>query len=183
MKMHRRGILVLGIGAILLPLLPALGACAGHEGNGGVRVIAAAGPIELKAVPVRIGLEAANETLPALLSRLGPGQSLHLVLRDLRTAEQPGVLYHVYLDLPAGSRPGADDPHYAGSLNFYNAATSGGFGAPANARFQSFDVTEVARGLRSRGLLSERTTVTIVAGGAPVGAAKPEIGRVELAVQ
>ena len=181
MKMHRRGILVLGIGLTLLLSLPALGACAGHEGNGGAQVIAAAGPIQLKAAPVRIALDA-NETLPALLSRLGTGQSLYLVLRDLRTDEQPGVLYHVYLDLPAGSRPGADDPHYVGTLNFYNAATSGGFGGP-NARSQSFDVTEVARALRSRGQLSERTTVTVVAGGAPAGAAKPEIGRIELAVQ
>jgi hypothetical protein len=172
----------------MLLSLPALGACANGvdptrpaASRGDGQVIAFLGPVKLQRTPVRVPLQGAEGTpLSAILDTLGRNRRLYLVLRDLRTDEQPGVLYDVYLDLPAGAQPRENDPHYVGSFNFYNAA--GGF-APSNARFQSFDISDVARALRARGKLTDRTTITVFAGGTPDGAAKPVIGRLELVVQ
>jgi hypothetical protein len=144
-----------------------------------MNVIATAGPIELKAAPVQVSLDG---TLASRLDALG-GRRLYLVLQDIRTNEQPGVLYHVYLNLPAGSQPGENDSHYVGSFNFYNAVVTEQGGPPANARLQSYDITEIARNLRARGRLSDRTTVTLNPSGTPVSAARPLIGRIELVVQ
>jgi hypothetical protein len=191
MTKNRRGWRVLGTALGLLLFLPALGACANGvdptrptAGRGDGQVIASLGPVKLQSTPIRVALQGAEETpLGAVLDTLGRNRRLYLVLRDLRTDEQPGVLYDVYLDLPAGGQPRENDPHYVGSFNFYNAAGTAGSFAPSNARFQSFDISGVARALRARGKLSDRTTITVFAGGAPADAARPVIGRIELVVQ
>lgn len=191
MTKNRRGWMVLGTALGLLLFLPALGACSNGvdptrpaAGRGDGQVIASLGPVKLQRTPVRVSLQGAEgPSLAALLDTLGRGRRLYLVLRDLRTDEQPGVLYDVYLDLPAGGQPRENDPHYVGSFNFYNAAgTAEGF-SPSGARFQSFDISEVARALRARGKLSDRTTLTVFAGGTPADTARPVIGRIELVVQ
>jgi len=192
MTKNRRGWRVLGLALGLLLSLPALGACANGvdpidptkpapaAGRGDGQVIAFLGPVKLQHAPVRVPLQGAEGTpLGAVLDTLGR-RRLYLVLRDLRTDEPPGVLYDLYLDLPAGGQPRENDPHYVGSFNFYNAAASF---APADARFQSFDISDVARALRARGKLTDPTTITVVAGGTPDAAARPVIGRVELVVQ
>jgi tyrosinase len=119
--------------------------------------------------------------LASRLSSLAPAERIYLVLRDMATQDQPGVLYHIYLDLPAGSSaPAKDDPHYVGLLNFYNARAEG-----SPAVFRSFEVTDLLRNLQKQGLLSDQTTVTIIPsrGGALNANAKPVIGRIELVVQ
>jgi hypothetical protein len=119
--------------------------------------------------------------LVSRLNSLATGERIYLVLRDLATQQQPGVLYHVYLDLPAGnSAPAKDDPHFVGVVNFYNARAEGSPGF-----FRSFDVTDQLRNLQKQGLLSDQTTVTIIPsrGGVLNTSAKPVIGRIELVVQ
>lgn len=140
---------------------------------------------ELAAGPVSVTLSpppGQQETkLAARLSSLAPAERVYLVLREMATQQQPGVLYHIYLDLPAGSSaPAKDDPHYVGVLNFYNARPEGSPGF-----FRSFEVTDLLRNLQKQGLLSDQTTVTIIPsrGGVLNASAKPVIGRIELVVQ
>lgn len=140
---------------------------------------------ELGAGPVSVTLSPPpsqqGTKLAARLSSLAPGERIYLVLRDMTTQQQPGVLYHIYLDLPAGNRaPAKDDPHYVGVLNFYNARAES-----SPAVFRSFEVTDFLRNLQKQGLLSDQTTVTIIPspGGAVNASAKPVIGQIELVVQ
>ncbi|MEK6303183.1 MAG: hypothetical protein AABO41_20920 [Acidobacteriota bacterium] len=142
----------------------------------------AAGPIVLGASPVRISLPPEKDAkgLAARLDKLEPGRSIYLVLRDLSTTEQPGVLYHVYLDLPAGAAPEKNDPRYVDSVSFFDA---GGAKPSDGTSFRSFDITSVARTLKTHKLLTDQTAITIVPGGTPAAEAKPTIGGVELVEQ
>jgi tyrosinase len=119
-------------------------------------------------------------TLASRLGALAPGDRIYLVLGDLAAQQQPGVLYHVFVDLPTDSAAEEGDPHYVGAVNFYNARPEG-----SASVFRSFDVTNHLRGLQERGLLSEQTKVTIIPSrGGPVSTdARPVIGRIELVVQ
>lgn len=161
-----------------------------RDGCEGETVIATAeGPHSLGAGALRVPLKyAASATssggaaLGARVGSLGRGRRIRLVVKGLRAREQPGVVYHLYLDLPEGARPARDDPHYVGTLNFYDAS---GFG-PEDSRskvFRSFDVTEVVMNLRARELLAEQTTVTILPSGVPKSSSKPEIESLELVEQ
>ncbi|HEX9944561.1 MAG TPA: hypothetical protein VGG03_21325 [Thermoanaerobaculia bacterium] len=149
-----------------------------------MRVVATArGPIELETLPVRVPL---SGNVGEALASLGPNERLYLILQDLRAHEQPGALYHLYLDLPPGAKPAQNDSRYIGTFNFYNAIPIGDGDAPRtfkSPRPFSYDVSKAVRTLRDRGMLSDRPTVTIVAGGTPAPGARPVIGRIELAVQ
>jgi hypothetical protein len=135
------------------------------------------GPTTVKMAPASAAEEA---SLSLALKSLKPEEHLYVVLRDLKASEPPGVLYDVYLDLPQGVHPKLDDPHIIGTINFYNSV-----GASAgNPEFLfSFDVTDAARWLQSRNLLSNRTTVTIVPSGIPEANAEAVLGRIELVKQ
>lgn len=131
---------------------------------------ATAKPVELGSGPVRVKLGGVKLAHRA-------GKRLFLVLRGLEAKTPPGVLYHLYLDLPEGVRPAKDDPRHIGSVNFFNA----GYG-PKDA-FRSFDVTDLTRTLAAKRLLTAQTTVTILPLRAPEAGASPVIGRIELIEQ
>jgi hypothetical protein len=124
-------------------------------------------------------------SLATYLEALAPGRSLYLVARGLTSAEPPGVTYTVYLDLPAGATPTANDPRRIGSLNFYNAGDPAAPIPRGIEPFYSFDLTAVARALRSQGQgqLAGRTTVTLIPQGAPNPKAEAVVGRFELVEQ
>jgi len=160
-----------------------------HQGsqNAKVDLMAAAKTVELAGKQTTVELQpvpAANN----LLSRLNSprrGERIYLVLRDLATQEQPGMVYQIYLNLPAGSVPGKDDPHFVGVINFYGAARPRGTESSQPSGFRSFDVTDVLQNLQKHNLLTGRISVTItpaVPGRANVNA-KPVIGRIELVAQ
>jgi hypothetical protein len=161
---------------------------AGKQNPQGTKVeplATATGPMELAGGPVSVTLSAPpgqqGTKLASRLSSLAQGERIYLVLREMAAQEQPGVLYHIYLDLPPGSSaPTKDDPHYVGVLNFYNARAEGSPGV-----FRSFEVTDLLRNLQKQGLLSDPITVTIIPsrGGVLNTNAKPVIGRIELVVQ
>jgi hypothetical protein len=135
------------------------------------------GPITLTLAPV----DAAEEsTLSAALKNLKPEEHLYLVIRDLKASEPPGVFYDVYLDLPRRAHPRLEDPHIVGTLNFYNSV---GVSAGNPEFFFSFDITDTARSLQVRNLLSGRTTLTIVPSGDPAANAEAVVGRIELVKQ
>jgi len=184
MKTNGRGWLLLVAGLSLLPFPSCLKTSAdGGAQESSTSVIATAGPIELETVPQRVSLTASPG------KGLETDQPVSLVLHDLRATEQPGVVYHLYLDLPPGATPEQDDPRYIGTFNFYDAipidaGDSDGRETPGKSSgFFSYDISGTARTLRGRGMLSERTTVTIRAGGTPTPGAKPVIGRMELVRQ
>jgi hypothetical protein len=149
-------------------------------------------PVSLGTGSVVVPLTAAGKSLAARLDTLAPGRSLYLVVRGLTAVEPPGVLYGIYLDLPAGAKPGENDPRRVGIIHFYDARPPGAANAPdaeshvntdAEKTFFSFDLTPVARALRQRGQLAERTTLTLVPEGVPTPTAKPLVGHLELVEQ
>lgn len=161
-------------------LSPAMPAAAGE---GATVIASAAGPIALGAVPVTVVLEtAAGEPATALAASGHPGRRIHLVLRDLEAAVQPGVLYHLYLGLPPAAEPAADDPRHAGVLNFFAAEQAGEESGDAGSFF-SFDVTAAVRALAAGPSAGEPLTVTVRAAAEPVPGARATIGRIELVVR
>jgi hypothetical protein len=149
------------------------------------------GPVSLGSGSARVTLEPVAEsstaprTLAARIGTLARGRHLYLVVRDLQVGGQPGVLFHLYVDLPSNAKPIRTDPHYVGALNFYNAAEAGRFDAPneKNPMFVSYDVTRVLRNLRAQKRLTDQTTVTIIPSGTPAIRSDPRIGRIEIVEQ
>jgi hypothetical protein len=141
-------------------------------------------PVVLGQSSVRVSLEPVvksdTRTLSQTVGELASGKHIYLVVKDLRTIEAPGVLYRIYLDLPEGTQPNRVDPHYVGSVNFFNVQSLGGAADDKGSRGFSFDITAVLKNLRAQDLLCEKTTVTIIPSGVPEGKSQPSIGRLEL---
>lgn len=197
MSTSRRVIIAtLAIGGLGLLLLrgwraEGIGEQLSGRGNAGVKVIAAASaPVELGSATTRVSLAPAattprgGRTLASWLDALEKEERVALILRGLRAQKPPGVLYHLYLDLPPGATPTPGDPHLVGVVNFFNAVTPPGAAPPPDehAAFDSYDVTEIARSLHAMKRLSDQTTIAIVPVGTPVTGAKATISRVELVV-
>jgi hypothetical protein len=144
----------------------------------------AEGPITLGPAPVSVNLLGARGvtagTLSASVRELAPGQRIYLVVRNAHADAPPGVIYHIYLDLPPATHPARDDPHYVGALNFYAFTNPAG---PGSGRFRSFDITQAAIDLERRNLLTADTTIMIVPASSPNARANATIGQIELARQ
>lgn len=112
------------------------------------------------------------------------GQKVFLVLSNLTTDVQPGVLYEVYLEAP-GKGGGAPQAFEVGTLNFFSAmsAMGGMAGMKMANRARSFDITALAAQLASEGRLEASPTVTFVPVGKPASQAQPLIGSISLAIQ
>lgn len=156
------------------------------------RAIAPSGAVELSGAPVQVNFEAPPgpeaEQLPLgrYVKKLKPGRRLYVVAKNLRADVQPGVLYHVYFDLPAGTtpKPGKRDPHYVGTLNFFDAHDhEGGAEAAGTAKFRSFDITRVAKNLQATKRLSAKSTLTIAPANQPEADAKPVVGEITVVEQ
>jgi tyrosinase len=94
---------------------------------------------------------------------------LVLILRGLRTEEQPGVTYGVYVDVPTGTRPPPGDPRRIGTMNFFNAAT-----APVDVSY------ELPEWLASRLSPGSDVTVAVIADGQAAEDATPTLASVAL---
>ena len=141
------------------------------------------GAVTLKPEGVRVAIELVPEerqkspSLSARIAKLAPGKSFYLVFKNLQTDEQPGELYHVYLNVEPGKTPNTSDQP-AGILNFYNARKE-----PRADVFFSFDVTEALRKLSAEKQLAESLTLTIIPAEPPAAGAVPTIGQIELVEQ
>jgi tyrosinase len=76
-------------------------------------------PIELKAEPVGFAIE-----LQEIQAKLAPlleskTDTLLLELDGVEAEKQPGVVWAVFVGLPAGTAPDASSPHYVGSLSLF----------------------------------------------------------------
>lgn len=173
-------------GALETPDLQGEHSSAGMTREKATVILRASGPISLGTAPVRIPLTLVGTSdrgsFAARLDKLERGRRIYLVLRRLSTTEQPGVLYHLYFDLPAGAKPAKNESRFAGSLNFFDTPNPGAPG-PERAAFLSFDITDIARNLKARHLLSDEPTLTISPSGPPAAGAKPVIGEVEIIEQ
>jgi len=139
--------------------------------------------IELIVPETRIALQADSRALSAetLRNLICSGGSAHvfLLVYDQFAETAPGVLYHLYFDLPANEKPGKEDTHYVGALNFYGRT---GVASGGNS-FVSYDITALIKSLTESNRLTPATTLSIVPSGSPFPAAKPRIGRIELATE
>jgi tyrosinase len=158
-------------------------------------------PVALGAEPVHVAIEplpdpdsGAVATMTARVMALKPGKRFYLVVRDLKAAAQPGVLYHLYLELPAEASKEKRDAHYVGGLNFFNAVSHAmqGHGDAAKKaaekkkgteRFYRFDITDLAKKLHGQGLLKEKPILTIAPAGKPAADAKPVVGDITVVEQ
>jgi hypothetical protein len=121
---------------------------------------------------------AAPQATAPLTAAPGPGQHTFIVISDLSTTVQPGVLYSVYLEAPRAG--GAPQQYLVGSLNFFSAMAPG---MSMSGRKVSFDITELAKQLSQEGRLSATPAVSFVPNGKPPSQAQPLIGSVSLVVQ
>jgi hypothetical protein len=145
--------------------------------------------VNLSARPVRVSLEpkAAPKGKQAMMERLAslaPEREMYLVVKDLHTNVQPGVLYNIYLDLPEGASANEESPNYAGTIDFFDAhAGHGASAATSNQKFFSFDITDVAKRLQSKNALDAKPTVTIAPVGEPTANSSPVVGQISLIEQ
>ncbi len=72
------------------------------------------------------------------------------MLRGLYSNAEPGVLYAIYLDLPANATPAQSADHLVGTINFFDAVAQPGHESASvdKTRFISFDATEIVRAAR-----------------------------------
>ena len=164
---------------------PALSRIQGEQpppkGNGQKMTFATGGPVTLGSEPTRAVLQA--NQLTSKLEALRPNQRIYLVLRDMHAAEQPGILYHVYIGLPEAATPEKNDFRYLGMLNFFNAVPLESGASSSRSIFRSYDATPVFKALQQRNELSDRITVTFVPSGTPAANAKASIGQLEIVEQ
>jgi len=150
------------------------------------------GPFELNDAPLRIALKAMparagakGRSLAALLDRVQQDEHVLLVLRGLHAEQPPNIVVQVYLGLSEGEMPTTqDDPHYAGTLNFFNVVRPpGGEGVHGPDQFDSFDVSDVIQNLRTAKKLTDPVHLTLQPVGKAAEGSKPSIARVDLVLQ
>lgn len=137
-------------------------------------------PVTLGSAPTRVTLPA-SALRPALASRRG--QRYELRLEGVFVERNPGLAYHVYLNLPPAAERGARGPgdaHYLGTLDFFEIVSHLSQDRAAGRRGYTVaaEVTAAVRALAARGALAgERLTVTLVPDGNELpggGRAAPE---------
>ena len=155
----------------------------------GVRLETAATQVTLNPTPA---VGAAAAAVSARVASVAPEKRIYLLASQLSAKAQPGVLYSLYLDLPANPTPQQLEDHYVGMINFFGIAHSGGgHGQPApharaasaKSKFVSFEVSGKVRALGKNRILKDKPVLTIIAEGQPAAAAEPVIGKIELVVQ
>lgn len=154
---------------------------------------APSGPVRLGTAPVTVALEptptvgAAASDIRPRVRRLRPGRRLFLVLRNLQTDLQPGVLYNIHLELPESASAQATSARRVGTIHFFDAEADHAGHASASAtspeKFFSFDITDLARRLAASGQLSAKPRVTIVPAGQPQSSAQPVVGEISIVEQ
>jgi|EndMetStandDraft_9_1072997.scaffolds.fasta_scaffold41417_2 hypothetical protein len=139
--------------------------------------------VPLKAMPARAG--AKGRSLAALLDRVQPEEHVLLVLRGLHADQPPNIVVQVYLGLAEGEAPTTqDDPHYAGTLNFFNVVRPpGAEGVHGPDQFDSFDVSDVIQNLRTAKKLTDPVHLTLQPVGKAAEGSKPTIQRIDLVLQ
>lgn len=175
-------------GSDIRPKILARGAT-GHESGRQVTLIATSeSDIKLSSEPVVVPLRSAQQARSLaweMQSYLARNNRLYLILKHIRAAKQPGVLFHVYLDLPRGTRPDREDPRHVGVLNFFEAVAPSDSDPRADnvGRDFTYEITDLVRILRSKNLLTSSGSVTIIPTKDFPSDVQPSIGQFAIAVQ
>jgi tyrosinase len=150
------------------------------------KLVTRATPIQLGPGPVRATLSAppspqATVPLATRIENLPPDHRLHVVLRDLKADVQPEVLYHLYLELPAQAAGAAATEYYVGNINFFGRGHH--HEGSSDDKFYSFDITDLAKRLKAKGLLTDKAELTIAPAGTPTSQATVTVGEVSIVEQ
>jgi tyrosinase len=155
------------------------------------RIAKAPGSVQLGSKTTRVTLmpvPGAGNRGPVLgLDQAHPNKHTYLVIKDLHTWAQPGVLFHVYVSPTRGGN--LNDTSYVGAINFFDAQFhdhgNGAMGDALGQNLNSFDITEVLRSIARSGNPNAKQAllVTIIPGGTPASDAKPLVGSIELMQQ
>jgi len=156
----------------------------------------------VKATPIKLGADAVKVTLDpfsdqdnktptpfrARVESLKEGRRFFIVVRGLHADQQPGVLYHIYLELPRDATDEQRNAHHVGALNFFDAVSHGDHEHETSAKkgtekFISFNVTKLTKMLHSKKQLADKPTVTIAPAGRPAGDSNPTIGEINVIEQ
>jgi hypothetical protein len=141
---------------------------------------ASSGVITLGAGPTEVTLVAASDSVESRsvagrLRSVEAGRQIYLTFTRAQAQAAPGITYNVYLGLSANTIPrDTSDPHYVGTLNFYNATS----GRPLD---MSLNITPQVGRLLTAGEIGDDVRVTIVPAGEP--AATPTIAGIRIAAR
>ena len=148
---------------------------------------ASAHAVELTDKPVRVELVSEkgdkNASLGQMLESLPASRSVYLELTGLHAVEQPGTLFHLYLDLPEDVAPKPDNAWHIGSVNFYNAVAGPDAPKDKSTLHISIDITGATRKLLSSHKLTSANTITIVPTRALEADSKPMIDQIAIVVK
>lgn len=126
---------------------------------------------------------------PQDLVRVAPGELLRravvsrrviLLLCDLRAAETPETLFHIYLNLPERADQASRASHLLAQFNFFEAVRLGDTTMPI---WQSFDVTDAVRTLAEQRVIETEVTLTILAAQTFDLDSRPNVGRIAIVQQ
>jgi len=109
------------------------------------------------------------------------GRKIYLVLNNLQAKAQPGVMYDVFLNLPAGAAASARNEYRVGSVNFFDSVSH--WDHAAMSRFRSFDVTSFVKTQRKAVPLGANPVVSIIPRGTPAVGAETVVGDVAIVRQ
>lgn len=142
-------------------------------------------PIMLRPEGVRSALrlrqqDAARMSPGEVLRRAVASRRLMLMLCDLRAAQTPQTLFHVYLNLPEHADQATRASHLLAQFNFFEALRPGDRTTPL---WQSIDVTRVVGALIGHGRLETEATLTILAAEAFDPTSNPSVGRIAIVQQ
>ncbi|MBV8953141.1 MAG: tyrosinase family protein [Solirubrobacterales bacterium] len=152
-----------------VPAAAAAAAGAGNPGSGseqeGELVGASDRPIELVGSPAEVSVQIDAQARSAAVADAAAARPRHIYLNveDIEGERNPGVVYGIYLNLPADAPPEVAARHHASNVSFFGierARNPRGDEQPHNLRV-SVDITELAHELEAAGEWSdERVQVT-----------------------
>ena len=147
--------------AIVLAAACSHGAMAQDPGT--LAASASPGGITLGPGPTEVTLVAAGgDSVAARLRSVAPGRPVYLTFARVLAPTTPAATYNVYLGLPANASPsGATDPHYVGTLSFFNASSGRAIDISLNM------ASHVARLLADGGAGDSARVTIIPSGGSP----------------
>jgi tyrosinase len=150
-----------------------------------IKLGAGIAPTRVTIEPLSVKKGAKPQPFHERVKALPADKHLLLIVKDLRADAQPGVLYNLYLELPKGAKGEKAAPHFLGAINFFHAVKHAAPGhkkvvQKGPERFYQFDITDLARALHAKDLLTARPTITIAPAGQPAANADPVIGEIHI---
>jgi tyrosinase len=143
-----------------------------------------AGRTSVSLEPLSVKKGAKPKAFDERVRALPKNKHLSLLVKNLQADAPPGILYHLYLELPEGAKGDKLTPHFVGTINFFDAVRHADAHAKKDQkdpeRFYQFDITNLARTLDAKKLLMASPTLTIAPAGTPAEKANPVIGEISI---